>query len=86
MLAALIAQLGDFDVAEDAFAEAMAAALERWPVDGQPENPAAWLTTTARRKAIDRLRHLKMRGDKVNRDNCFDFYTDSTSVSESGLD
>jgi RNA polymerase sigma-70 factor, ECF subfamily len=56
VLASLIRVLGDFQQAEDVLQEACATALERWPIDGVPENPAAWITTTARRKAIDRLR------------------------------
>ena len=56
IIASLIRSCGDFDLAEEALQEAFAAALERWPRDGVPDNPGAWLTTTARRKAIDRLR------------------------------
>ena len=56
VLGSLIAALGDFDLAEDVLQESFLTALERWPVEGQPRNPAAWLTTVARRKAIDRLR------------------------------
>ena len=56
ILATLIRLLGDFDVAEEALQEAYAAALEQWPGDGGPANPAAWLVSTARHKAIDRLR------------------------------
>jgi RNA polymerase sigma-70 factor, ECF subfamily len=52
----LIRLTGDWTLAEDATQEAFAAALARWPVDGIPNNPAAWLTTTARNRAIDRLR------------------------------
>jgi RNA polymerase sigma-70 factor (ECF subfamily) len=48
--------LGDFDLAEDALQEAFAIAAERWPRDGTPAKPAAWLVTTARNRAIDRLR------------------------------
>ncbi|HEV8420120.1 MAG TPA: RNA polymerase sigma factor [Actinomycetota bacterium] len=55
-VATLIRVLGDFDLAEEAVQEAFAVALERWPVDGIPENPGAWITRTARNKAIDRLR------------------------------
>ena len=55
-MANLINYLGDFDLAEDALQDALVVALERWPVDGVPETPVAWITTTARRKAIDRLR------------------------------
>src|SRR5207244_9422942 len=56
VLAALIGFLGDFDLAEEAAQEAFAAAAERWPRDGTPENPRAWLVTTARNRAIDRIR------------------------------
>jgi RNA polymerase sigma-70 factor, ECF subfamily len=56
VLAALISYLNDFDLAEDAFQEALIVALEKWPRDGLPQNPGAWITTTARHKAIDRLR------------------------------
>jgi RNA polymerase sigma-70 factor (ECF subfamily) len=56
ILATLIRLLGDFDVAEEALQEAFAAALEQWPVAGMPANPVAWLVSTARHKAIDRLR------------------------------
>src|SRR6476659_4952803 len=55
-VAALIRALGDFDLAEEAVQEAFAVALERWPDVGVPDNPAAWITTTARNRAIDRLR------------------------------
>jgi RNA polymerase sigma-70 factor (ECF subfamily) len=56
ILATLIRVFRDFDLAEEAMQEAFAVALERWPADGVPANPGAWITTTARRKAIDRLR------------------------------
>jgi RNA polymerase sigma-70 factor (ECF subfamily) len=56
VLASLIGFLGDFDLAEDAAQEAFAIAAERWARDGIPRNPGAWLTTTARNRAIDRLR------------------------------
>ena len=59
LLAMLVRQFGDLDLAEDAASEAIEAALERWPVDGVPATPAAWLLTTARRKAVDRLRRDK---------------------------
>src|SRR3954462_7114089 len=64
VLASLIRTLGDFDAAEDALQESTVVALERWPVDGVPDRPGAWLLTTARRKAIDRLRREAKRGDK----------------------
>src|SRR5258706_1335727 len=56
VLAALISQLGDFTLAEDALQDALVNALERWEIDGVPNNPGAWLMTVARRRAIDRLR------------------------------
>ena len=56
VLAALIGFLGDFDLAEEAAQEAFAIAAERWPRQGTPANPRAWLVTTARNRAIDRLR------------------------------
>ncbi|MEZ4553032.1 MAG: RNA polymerase sigma factor [Dehalococcoidia bacterium] len=56
ILATLIRSCGDFDLAQDALQDAVAVALERWPSTGVPRNAAAWLTTAARRRAIDRLR------------------------------
>jgi RNA polymerase sigma-70 factor (ECF subfamily) len=59
LLATLVGQFGDLDLAEEVASDAVAAALERWPVDGVPGRPGAWLLTTARRKAVDRLRRDK---------------------------
>jgi RNA polymerase sigma-70 factor (ECF subfamily) len=56
VVAALIARTGDWDLAEDCTQEAFARALETWPRDGVPERPGAWLTATARNRAVDRLR------------------------------
>ncbi|WP_127473029.1 RNA polymerase sigma factor [Microbacterium sulfonylureivorans] len=64
VVAGLARRFGDLDLAEDAAAEAFVAAVERWPRDGVPPNPGAWLTTTATRKAIDRLRRESHRDDK----------------------
>ena len=64
IIAGLIRRLGDFDRAEEALQDAFAAALERWPDEGTPRNPAAWLTTTARRKAIDRARREQLQAAK----------------------
>ena len=64
MVAALTRRFGDLDIAEEAAAEAFATAVQRWPTDGVPPNPGAWLTTTANRKAIDRIRRENKRGDK----------------------
>lgn len=57
MLATLIRLVGDFDLAEDSLQDAYEAAVENWPRDGTPREPARWLISTARHKAIDRLRH-----------------------------
>ena len=56
LLAALVRQFGDLDLAEEVASDAMAAALEHWPIDGVPARPVAWLLTTARRRAVDLLR------------------------------
>jgi len=63
-VATLIRVLGDFDLAEEAVQEAFIVALERWPRDGVPHNPGAWITTTARHRAIDRLRRARRYRDK----------------------
>jgi RNA polymerase sigma-70 factor, ECF subfamily len=64
-VATLIRILGDFDLAEEAVQDAWLVALERWPVDGVPRNPGAWITTTARHKAIDRLRRARVLAAKL---------------------
>jgi RNA polymerase sigma-70 factor, ECF subfamily len=64
VVATLSRRFGDLDIAEEAAAEAFTAAVERWPADGIPPNPGGWLTTTANRKAIDRLRREHKRDDK----------------------
>jgi RNA polymerase sigma-70 factor (ECF subfamily) len=64
VVAALARRFGDLDLAEEAAAEAFATAVERWPADGVPPNPGAWLTTTAVRKAIDRIRRENKRDGK----------------------
>jgi RNA polymerase sigma-70 factor, ECF subfamily len=66
VLATLIRHLGgDFQLAEDALQDAFAVALATWPRDGAPDRPGAWITTTARRKAIDRLRHERVVRDRL---------------------
>ncbi|WP_407562396.1 RNA polymerase sigma factor [Streptomyces sp. 184] len=64
IVAALTRRFGDLDTAEEAAAEAFAAAVERWPADGVPPNPGGWLSTTATRKAIDRIRRESKRDDR----------------------
>ena len=63
-VATLVRVLGDIDLAEEAVQEAFAIALERWPVAGLPPNPGAWIVTTARNKAIDRIRREATREDR----------------------
>jgi RNA polymerase sigma-70 factor (ECF subfamily) len=65
-VATLIRVFGDFDIAEDAVQEAFIVALERWPRDGVPANPGAWITATARNRAIDRLRRAKVLATKTD--------------------
>jgi RNA polymerase sigma-70 factor (ECF subfamily) len=65
VLAALIGFLGDFDLAEEAAQEAFAIAAARWPVEGTPESPRAWLVTTARNRAVDRLRRDRVYAEKL---------------------
>src|SRR4051794_29865845 len=67
VLATLIRQVGDFQLAEDAVQDAFAAAVATWPRDGVPANPAAWLTVTARRRAVDRLRRARSVADRAER-------------------
>lgn len=64
VVASLARRFGDLDIAEEASAEAFATAVERWPADGVPPNPGGWLTTTATRKAVDRLRRESKRDEK----------------------
>jgi RNA polymerase sigma-70 factor (ECF subfamily) len=63
-VAALVRVFGDIDVAEEAVAEAFAAAVQRWPAAGLPPSPAGWIITTARNRAIDRLRREATREDR----------------------
>jgi RNA polymerase sigma-70 factor (ECF subfamily) len=64
-VATLIRVTGDFDIAEEAVQEAFIVALERWPQEGVPANPGAWITQVARNRAIDRLRRAGVLRDKV---------------------
>jgi len=63
-VAAIVRRFGDIDIAEEAVQEAFAVAVQRWPVEGRPPNPAAWIITTARNRAIDRLRREATRHDR----------------------
>jgi RNA polymerase sigma-70 factor (ECF subfamily) len=66
VLASLVGYLGDFDKAEDAAQEAFATAADRWRTSGVPDNPGAWLLTTARHRAIDRIRRERTLADKLH--------------------
>jgi len=65
VLATLARRLGDLELAEDATQDAFAAAAEHWPRDGVPDNPGAWLTVTAWRRALNRLRHEKLLAERT---------------------
>jgi RNA polymerase sigma-70 factor (ECF subfamily) len=65
LLATLVRWVGDFDLAEEVAADAIAVAVERWPVDGVPDRPGAWLLTTARRRAVDLLRRRQSYATKL---------------------
>jgi len=65
VVASLVGFLGDFELAEEAAQEAFALAAERWPRDGVPANPAAWLIVTGKRRAIDRIRRERVLAEKT---------------------
>ena len=67
VLATLIGWVGDLQLAEEATQDAFVAAVATWPRDGVPDNPAAWLTTAAQRRAIDRLRRDRSQADRAAR-------------------
>jgi RNA polymerase sigma-70 factor (ECF subfamily) len=88
-VATLIRVLGDFDLAEEAVQEAFIAALETWPARGVPANPAAWITTTARNRAIDRIRRRRRLTEKtelLRRDAEIDAAAASTTGGEEASD
>jgi RNA polymerase sigma-70 factor (ECF subfamily) len=93
IVATLTRLLGDIDLAEDAMQEALATALERWPRDGVPDRPGAWLMTTARNKALDQLRRERTRATareaalRLNIDDDDDPTSplDSTSIGDDRL-
>ncbi|TMG29600.1 MAG: RNA polymerase sigma factor [Chloroflexi bacterium] len=66
MTAALVRFLGDFDLGEELVQESVVEALQHWPAEGIPQNPGAWLMTTARRKALDRIRRGKTYLEKLS--------------------
>ena len=76
MVASLVGFLGDLDLAEEATADAFATAAERWPRDGVPPNPGGWLTTTAKRRAIDLIRRRRTLAEKTERLEASESVTD----------
>jgi RNA polymerase sigma-70 factor, ECF subfamily len=90
VLATLIGFLGSFELAEEAAQEAFAIAAERWPREGTPENPRAWLVTTARNRAIDRIRRDRTLAEKTKLldvpDVTEDPMTDETTIPDERLE
>ena len=90
VLASLVRSLGDFDKAEEAAQEAFAIAAERWPTAGVPVNPGAWLVTTARNRAIDRIRRERTLADKLHLlpmpDGVLDDEMDETVIQDDRLE
>ena len=85
IVASLIRTTGDWDLAEECAQDAFARALERWPVDGIPDRPGAWLTTTARNRAVDRLRRRAVGGAKEEERAMLDGPTDPDDDDEAGI-
>jgi RNA polymerase sigma-70 factor (ECF subfamily) len=86
ILASLIRALGSFELAEDAVQDAFAAAVEQWPREGTPNNPAAWIASTARHKAIDKARRqswFAQRRDEIQRLIEFDMSSESSTNADS---
>jgi len=81
VLAAVVGYLGDFELAEESVAEAFAVAARRWPAEGVPASPAAWLVTTARHRAIDRLRRDRVLAAKLRL-----LAAATQEVAEAGMD
>ena len=89
VLAGLIGFLGDFDLAEEAAQEAFAIAAERWPRDGAPEHPRAWLMTTARNRAIDRIRRDRTLAEKTRMlevPEAVEYEMDETAIPDERLE
>ena len=84
VVASLARRFGDLDLAEEAAADAWVAAVERWPRDGIPPNPGGWLTTTATRRAIDRLRRESRRD--VKQEAAYRLVDDSPPVTTGAVE
>jgi RNA polymerase sigma-70 factor (ECF subfamily) len=85
ILASLIRVVGDFTLAEDSLQEAFAAAIEQWPVKGTPQNPAAWLMTTARHKAIDQIRRRVLADNRQEEIRAVSAPDESAPVAQDSL-
>src|SRR5262245_46855578 len=86
VVAVLVRQFGDIDVAEDAVQDAFDAAIQRWPSTGAPPNPIAWIITTARNRAIDRYRREKRRRElDLEADDAHEAHLDGIIEEEQGL-
>ncbi|MEU7745612.1 sigma factor [Nonomuraea sp. NPDC049158] len=85
VVATLIRMTGDWDLAEECAQDAFAAALERWPRDGVPRRPGAWLTTTARNRALDRLRRDTVGAEKLRQLALLDARDGEGNGDESGV-
>jgi RNA polymerase sigma factor (sigma-70 family) len=87
LVASLTRRLGDLGQAEELVQDALVAALEHWPRDGVPANPAAWLMTTARNRALDRLRQGSMQRRKHDELACsIEAWTESPTIDSEALD
>src|ERR1700675_1376572 len=86
VLATLIRLLGDFDLAEEARQDAFAAAVEQWAAAGVPANPCAWLITTGRNKAVDRIRREAVFRTKILNREVASAEADATEVIEDADD
>jgi RNA polymerase sigma-70 factor (ECF subfamily) len=85
ILASLIRVVGDFTLAEDSLQEAFAAAIEQWPVKGTPQNPAAWLMTAARHKAIDQIRRRVLADNRQDEIRAVSAPEESAPVAQDSL-
>ncbi|TMK84850.1 MAG: RNA polymerase sigma factor [Actinobacteria bacterium] len=86
LVATLIRVTGDWDLAEECAQDAFAAAIERWPRDGVPRNPGAWLTTTARNRAVDRLRRVTTGAAKLQEAAVLSSTGEPDDRDDSGVD
>jgi RNA polymerase sigma-70 factor, ECF subfamily len=85
IVAALIARAGDWDLAEECAQQAFAEAVRRWPREGVPARPGAWLTTVARNRAIDRLRHEKMKAERLGGASALLAAAEASEVDDAAL-